>query len=288
MVPERLNNSLKEWRAYGEAYLDDCGLAEAKTDAWLLLEYVTGISKGAYYLRMQEPMADEAAAKYETMIRRRAARIPLQYLTGEAWCYGNRFLVNHHVLIPRQDTEFLIEEALKRIESGMHLLDLCTGSGCVLISLLKQKSVTGVGTDISRQALRVAAKNARLHRVQAEWIESDLFEHVDESFDIILSNPPYIPADVIEQLDPEVRDHEPRIALDGGEDGLSFYRRIIRETPAYLKDGGWLCLETGYNQGGDVRRLFRENHFTEIELIQDYAGFDRVVLGKMVKEKQDV
>ena len=288
MVPERLNNSLKEWRAYGEAYLDDCGLAEAKTDAWLLLEYVTGISKGAYYLRMQEPMADEAAAKYETMIRRRAARIPLQYLTGEAWCYGNRFLVNHHVLIPRQDTEFLIEEALKRIQSGMHLLDLCTGSGCVLISLLKQKSVTGVGTDISRQALRVAAKNARLHRVQAEWIESDLFERVDESFDIILSNPPYIPADVIEQLDPEVRDHEPRIALDGGEDGLSFYRRIIREAPAYLKDGGWLCLETGYNQGGDVRRLFRENHFTEIELIQDYAGFDRVVLGKMVKEKQDV
>ncbi|MBR2188496.1 MAG: peptide chain release factor N(5)-glutamine methyltransferase [Eubacterium sp.] len=288
MVPERLNNSLKEWRAYGEAYLDDCGLAEAKTDAWLLLEYVTGTSEGAYYLRMQEPMADEAAAKYETMIRRRAARIPLQYLTGEAWCYGNRFLVNHHVLIPRQDTEFLIEEALKRIQSGMHLLDLCTGSGCVLISLLKQKSVTGVGTDISRQALRVAAKNARLHRVQAEWIESDLFERVDESFDIILSNPPYIPADVIEQLDPEVRDHEPRIALDGGEDGLSFYRRIIREAPAYLKDGGWLCLETGYNQGGDVRRLFRENHFTEIELIQDYAGFDRVVLGKMVKEKQDV
>ena len=280
MIQKPAVNTLHELRGYGEAVLRDAGIADAKTDAWLLLEHTVSIKKSYYFMNMQEIVPEEKADYYMSLVQKRAARIPLQYLTGEAWCYGNRFLVDHHVLIPRQDTEILIEEALKRLHTGMHVLDLCTGSGCILISLLKQKMISGTGTDLSADALKVAQKNAKLHRVDAEWIVSDLFEKVEERFDLIVSNPPYIPADIIPRLDPEVRDHEPHMALEGGTDGLDFYRRITEEAGEYLKEQGWLCVEIGYDEGDAVRQMFEENGFMEISVTRDYAGLDRVVSGR--------
>ncbi len=280
MIQKPAVNTLHELRGYGEAVLRDAGIADAKTDAWLLLEHTVSIKKSYYFMNMQEIVPEEKADYYMSLVQKRAARIPLQYLTGEAWCYGNRFLVDHHVLIPRQDTEILIEEALKRLHTGMHVLDLCTGSGCILISLLKQKMISGTGTDLSADALKVAQKNAKLHRVDAEWIVSDLFEKVEERFDLIVSNPPYIPADIIPRLDPEVRDHEPHMALEGGTDGLDFYRRITEEAGEYLKEQGWLCVEIGYDEGDAVSQMFEENGFMEISVTRDYAGLDRVVSGR--------
>lgn len=280
MIQKPAVNTLHELRGYGEAVLRDAGIADAKTDAWLLLEHTVSIKKSYYFMNMQEIVPEEKADYYMSLVQKRAARIPLQYLTGEAWCYGNRFLVDHHVLIPRQDTEILIEEALKRLHTGMHVLDLCTGSGCILISLLKQKMISGTGTDLSADALKVAQKNAKLHRVDAEWIVSDLFEKVEERFDLIVSNPPYISADIIPRLDPEVRDHEPHMALEGGTDGLDFYRRITEEAGEYLKEQGWLCVEIGYDEGDAVSQMFEENGFMEISVTRDYAGLDRVVSGK--------
>ena len=280
MIQKPAVNTLHELRGYGEAVLRDAGIADAKTDAWLLLEHTVSIKKSYYFMNMQEIVPEEKADYYMSLVQKRAARIPLQYLTGEAWCYGNRFLVDHHVLIPRQDTEILIEEALKRLHTGMHVLDLCTGSGCILISLLKQKMISGTGTDLSADALKVAQKNANLHRVDAEWIVSDLFEKVEERFDLIVSNPPYIPADIIPRLDPEVRDHEPHMALEGGTDGLDFYRRITEEAGEYLKEQGWLCVEIGYDEGDAVSQMFEENGFMEISVTRDYAGLDRVVSGR--------
>ncbi|MBQ9062636.1 MAG: peptide chain release factor N(5)-glutamine methyltransferase [Eubacterium sp.] len=272
-------NSLRELRGYGEAYLKEAQIADAKTDAWLLLEYAAHITKSYYFMHMHEEIPEENAALYTKLVERRAARIPLQYLTGEAWCYGNRFLVNHHVLIPRQDTEILIEEAVRRLHTGMRVLDLCTGSGCILISLLKQKMISGTGSDLSEEALAVAKKNAELHHVQAEWVKSDLFREIEGTFDLIVSNPPYIPADVIPLLDPEVRDHEPHLALEGGADGMDFYRRITEASGSYLKENGWLCVEIGYDEGSAVREMFETNGYSEVSVIQDYAGLDRVVCG---------
>ncbi len=273
-------STLHELRKYGEAYLAEAQISDAKTDAWLLLEHAAHITKSYYFMHMQEEIPGEDADYYKKLIRRRAARIPLQYLTGEAWCYGNRFLVNHHVLIPRQDTEILIEEAVKRLHTGMKVLDLCTGSGCILISLLKQKMISGTGTDLSASALEVAKKNAAYHRVKAEWMKADLFEGIEGSFDLIVSNPPYIPEEIIPLLDPEVRDHEPAMALKGGSDGLDFYRRITKEAGSYLQKGGWLCLEIGYDQGESVRRMLIMNDYRDVSVTQDYAGMDRVVCGR--------
>ncbi|MBR0399087.1 MAG: peptide chain release factor N(5)-glutamine methyltransferase [Eubacterium sp.] len=279
MIQKPEVNSLRELRGYGEAYLKEAQIADAKTDAWLLLEYAAHITKSYYFMHMHEEISEEDAARYRKLVERRAARIPLQYLTGEAWCYGNRFLVNHHVLIPRQDTEILIEEAARRLHTGMSVLDLCTGSGCILISLLKQKMISGTGSDLSADALAVARKNAELHHVRAEWIRSDLFSEIEGRFDMIVSNPPYIPADIIPLLDPEVRDHEPHMALEGGTDGLDFYRRIIEASGRYLRENGWLCVEIGYDEGNAVKEMFVTNGYSEVSVIQDYAGLDRVVCG---------
>ena len=279
MIQKPEVNSLRELRGYGEAYLKEAQIADAKTDAWLLLEYAAHITKSGYFMHMHEVIPEEDAALYMKLIERRAARIPLQYLTGEAWCYGNRFLVNHHVLIPRQDTEILIEEAARRLHAGMRVLDLCTGSGCILISLLKQTMISGTGSDLSAEALAVAKKNAELHHVHAEWIRSDLFQEIEGKYDMIVSNPPYIPADDIPLLDPEVRDHEPHMALEGGTDGLDFYRRITEASGNYLKEKGWLCVEIGYDEGSAVKEMFETNGYSEVSVIQDYAGLDRVVCG---------
>ena len=197
---------------------------------------------------------------------------------------GLTFRVNQHTLIPRQDTETLVEEGMRHMYDGMRILDMCTGSGCILLSLLKYSNeCEGIGVDISEEALKVARENAQRLGLKAEFVQGDLFEPVPEKkFDMIVSNPPYIETAVIETLMPEVRDHEPMQALDGMEDGLFFYRKIVEKAPGFLTKGGWLLFEIGHNQGEAVSKLMTVQGFKEVEVVKDYTGLDRVVLGQML------
>lgn len=272
--------TLTECRNAAADYLKKHGIEEAKNDAWILFSEITGMTRSGYYLHQQDHMDEEKRRRFFDLVKRRAEHVPVQYLLGKAWCYGNTFYVDENVLIPRLDTEVLIEEAAKRIKPGMNILDLCTGSGCVLVSLLKQKSITGTGSDLSEKALAVARKNLDRYNLDAELIKSDLLHDVRGVFDMIVSNPPYIPSDVVERLDPEVRDHEPRMALDGGPDGLAFYRRIIRQARRHLKTGGWLLVEIGYDEGSDVLEMLRDGGYADASVIQDYSGLDRVAAAR--------
>ena len=193
---------------------------------------------------------------------------------------GYPFYVDEHVLIPRQDTETLAEEALKVLKPGMQVLDLCTGSGCILISLMKMcEGLYGTGSDISEEALEVARKNACRLEVNATFIRSSLFEHISGRYDLIVSNPPYIRTSVIQELQEEVRLHDPFIALDGKEDGLYFSREIIKAGGGYLKPGGYLMFEIGYDQGTEVASLMEKHGYRNIMVKKDLAGLDRVVSG---------
>ena len=268
----------------GTEKLEKAGIREAKLDAWYLLEYKTGISRAVFLADPDREVEEEKAESYQKDICTRARRIPLQHITGEQEFMGLPFCVNEHVLIPRQDTEVLVEEAIRVIQKEMPeaaVLDLCTGSGCIGISIQSFCSNTQVtAADISEDALKVAQKNAKENQVPVKFVHSDLFKEISGSYDMIVSNPPYIPSKVIETLMPEVRDHEPIKALDGKEDGLYFYRRITEESVAYLKPGGYLLYEIGHDQGEAVSSYMRENGFDEIEVIRDLAGLDRVVRGR--------
>ena len=227
----------------GQIRLKDSGIEEYQLDAWYLLEYVTGISKASYYGDPNRELSAAQAEEYRKCIEKRSERIPLQHITGVQEFMGHEFFVNEHVLIPRQDTEILVEHALDKVEDGKKVLDMCTGSGCILLSILKRYQVQGTGADISSEALQVAERNRKhLALPQVEWLQSDLFEKIEEKYDVIVSNPPYIQTGVIESLQEEVRLHDPYIALDGKEDGLYFYRRIIEDAKAYLEDGGLAAL----------------------------------------------
>ncbi len=383
--------TLRELLRSGEEYLKEHDVADASVDAWLLLEHVTGLSRAEYLAHATEPLekvcailrmaadsgmqaqdcssdegkpkmkfvsAEDALQRYRELLKRRSLHIPLQHLTGEQEFMGLSFLVNEHVLVPRQDTETLVEEALKRLRPGMRILDLCTGSGCIAVSLAKlgpeyiarqnvsctddskpvNKSVSELwdngesavekrkvcvdASDISPEALAVARENAQRLGAQVRFIESDLFAGIARMFgtsgtdefdgeikadrfagtgksdriveanrvigadgiagryDMIVSNPPYVRTAVIGELAEEVRLHEPTLALDGAEDGLHFYREIVRQSLMYLTDGGQLLFEIGYDQAEAVRALMAEAGFTEIEVIRDLAGHDRVVTGK--------
>ena len=269
----------------GAETLEHAGIPDAKLDAWYLLEYVTGISRASYFGDPKREVPKEQAESYREVILRRAGHIPLQHITGEQEFMGYSFLVNPDVLIPRQDTETLTEEALKFTEPGMKVLDLCTGSGCILISLMKKcHGLTGTCCDISEKALKTARENGRRLQVEASWIQIDLFEQISERFDLIVSNPPYIRTGVIEELQEEVRLHDPWIALDGKKDGLYFYRRIIAESTGYIRDNGALMFEIGHDQAEDVVRLMEEAGYTQIRVKKDLAGLDRVVTGRYNKE----
>ena len=265
----------------GEKVLNMADVADAKIDAWLLLEMVCKIDRSFYYLHMEDEVAEEQLIEDEIALRKRAEHVPLQYIVGEAEFMGLKFKVNSNVLIPRQDTETLVEEALKVVKPGMKVLDMCTGSGCVLISILKNVHGTGgYGYDISKQAINVAKENAKLNDVPAIFERSNLFEDVaDETFDVIVSNPPYIRSDEIPFLMPEVSEFEPHEALDGKEDGLFFYRKIIQESPDYLTDGGYLLFEIGYDQGWAVSSMMKEAGFEDVCVKKDLARNDRVVCG---------
>ena len=266
---------------FGTKCLTDAGVPDAALDAWYLLQMVCKIERSYYYVHGEEDITQDAQKEYEIAVQKRAEHIPLQYIIGEQEFMGLRFKVNSNVLIPRQDTETLVEQVLKIVKPGMKVLDLCTGSGCVLISVLKNApELTGMGSDISKTALLVAKENAKLHEVDAEWVRSDLFDNITETFDVIMANPPYIPAGEILSLMPEVRDFEPENALDGGADGLDFYRKIAGQVKDYLNPGGYVYMEIGYDQGEAVSELMRNAGFTEVEVIKDLARNDRVVKGK--------
>ena len=272
--------TFREAFAYGEEKLNTVGIVDARNDAWLLMTFVCKIDRTFYYSHMDGEMPEEQFSEYENVLGKRAEHIPLQYITGEQDFMGLPFHVNEAVLIPRQDTETLVEEALKRIRPGMKVLDMCTGSGCILISILKNViDVEGFGYDISKQAINVAKENAKLNGVTATFEKSDLFDMVTDTFDVIVSNPPYIPTDVITGLMPEVALYEPMGALDGKEDGLHFYRRIVKECKAHLNPEGLLLFEIGHDQGESVPELMKEAGFKDIKVVKDLAGNDRVVIG---------
>ena len=278
----------REAIALGEKILNMAQVADAKIDAWLLLEKVCRIDRSFYYLHMEEELSEEQVHEYEIALKKRAERVPLQYIEGETEFMGLRFKVNSNVLIPRQDTETLVEEALKVVEPGMRVLDMCTGSGCIIISILHNAcDVTGMAVDISKQALNVAKENAKMNEVAVLFERSDMFDNVTGNFDVIVSNPPYIPTVVIPKLMPEVRDFEPMDALDGKEDGLYFYRRIADECKKYLNPGGRILVEIGYDQGEAVSELFAQAGLSDVKVIKDLAKNDRVVSGVLVEERKE-
>lgn len=289
-----LKNAYKE----GKEILAKAGITEADLDAWYLLEFVTGITKARYYMDPDQSMDLEAWKKYKEYLEKRRNHIPLQHITGSQEFMGLEFLVNEHVLIPRQDTEVLVEEALEmmkqetfRSKGCLQLLDMCTGSGCILLSVMhyaEQKDIfiEGTGVDFSEQALLVAQKNEKHLRStkkdengKVNWILSDLFENVSETYDMILSNPPYIRTAEIEKLQDEVKLHDPFSALDGKEDGLYFYRKIVTDAKQFLKTGGILAFEIGYDQGKEVSDLMKEAGYDKVFVKKDLAGLDRIVCG---------
>ena len=274
----------------GKEQLQKAGITDAELDARLLLEFICHTDRNALYAHGDQEIEDEKMQDFLQLIEKRAVHIPLQHLTGEQNFMGLDFLVNEHVLIPRQDTEILVEEIMRDLHDGIRILDMCTGSGCILLSLLHYSNdCSGVGVDVSEDALAVARQNAdRLAEKQAVFIQSDLFEKVEGSFDLIVSNPPYIRSQEIAGLMPEVREHEPHLALDGKDDGLHFYREIIKGAMPHLKRGGQLFFEIGYDQGEAVQALLAENGYTEIAVVKDYAGLDRVVYGTFLGGSSNV
>lgn len=262
------------------------GIPDGELDARLLLEEVCGTDLTTLLAAPETPVGEAAAQAYFGYIARRENREPLAYIIGHQEFMGLPFLVDRNVLIPNPDTETLAELALPYLSPGMRILDLCTGSGCILLSLLKRSPETsGAGTDLSAAALAVAEGNREalgLHERAVFW-EGDLFAAVPagtEPFDIIVSNPPYIAEGVIGTLEDEVRVYEPHMALSGGTDGLVFYRRILKDAPRYLKTGGMVLLEIGYDQEEVVTAMLRGHGFADVCMTKDLNGLPRVVSGR--------
>lgn len=266
----------------GMQKLKEAEIGEAQLDARLLLEEVCGTDHNTLLCHGDREVSEAEEEQYRKALEQRAVHVPLQHLLGYQDFMGLRFQVNEYVLIPRQDTEILVEEAMRYLHDGMRILDLCTGSGCILLSLLHYSNdCEGVGVDISQEALQVAAQNAELLGIRADFLKSDLYEKVTGKFDLLVSNPPYIERKVIPTLMEEVREYDPYIALDGGEDGLDFYRRIIGGAQDYLKRGGQILMEIGSGQAQAVSELLYEAGFKEIDVCKDFAGLDRVVSGRL-------
>lgn len=262
--------------------LSDAKIEEARNKYFILTKKVLNYSKEYILIHGNEDVELEEFKKLEMYINKLIEGIPVQYLTNEQEFYGNKFYVDDNVLIPQPDTEILVEEAISIIKNGDKVLDLCTGSGAIGISLKKKFAdrIDVIGTDISKEALRVARMNADANRVSVEFVESNMFDKIVENdFDLIVSNPPYIETNVIKTLSKEVQ-NEPHIALDGGSDGLDFYRIIVKEGKDYLKSGGYLIIEIGFNQRDEVINLLKENDYLDIYSKKDYSGNDRIVVGR--------
>ena len=273
----------RELYRMGKARLTEAKIPEAELDARLLLEEVCGTDRNDLLVHGDKEIPPEQCDRYVEYIQRRQKREPLQQITGYQEFMGLRFKVTPDVLIPRQDTEILVEEVMRYLHDGMHILDMCTGSGCILLSLLKYSNdCEGTGCDISEPALKVAEENAKELSLNASFVQSNLFENISGKYEFIVSNPPYIPTGVIPTLMEEVRDHEPVSALDGREDGLYFYREIVEKAGEYLYPGGMLFFEIGYDQAEKVSSLMRQAGYQEVTVCKDLAGLDRVVYGTLL------
>ncbi len=269
--------TLKEALAKAVDKLQQMEVPDADIDAWYLFSYVTGLDRAAFFLHGEELMAEPDMIRYRDLVTKRGERIPLQHLTGEQEFMGLDFHVNEHVLIPRQDTECLVERVLPYVD-GKRVLDVCTGSGCIAIAIAKLgKPLIVHGVDISEEALAVARQNATELNASVELFAGDLMTKMDGQYDVIVSNPPYIPPSVIEGLMPEVRLHEPMLALDGGQDGLEFYRRIAGQAVTRLAPNGRLFLEIGCEQAAAVAEILQKQGYREVQVFQDLAGKDRIV-----------
>ena len=264
-------------------YLAGRGVENARLEAEWMLCRAVGLDRVGLYLNHDRPLNDAELACYRGMISRRGRREPLQHILGSQEFCGLEFEVTADVLIPRHDTETLVDEAVSRMPQARSILDIGTGSGCIAVSLAVRLPDAAVAAiDISPAALAVARRNAAHHGVSIEFLEGSLFAPAaGRSFDLIVSNPPYIPSGDIEQLDPEVRDFDPRTALDGGADGLDIYRSLTAAAPLHLNPGGWLLLEVGQGQAADVADLIRQtHHFDGPVTARDHGRVERVVAAR--------
>ncbi len=291
MRAEEACKTYRELYEEGRRILEQAGLPDAALDARFLLEEVCGTNLQTLLVFPEKKVTEEEVNQYRAFIQRRKDREPTAMILGEWDFMGLTFRLNKSTLIPEQDTEVLVETALEELkrrglgEAPLRILDLCTGSGCILLSLLHElRNVGGLGTDLSEEALEAARENAVRLGLQerAAFRQGDLWEPVgDERFDLIVSNPPYVPTEVIPTLEPEVRCGEPYAALDGGEDGLVFYRRIMREAAGHLKPSGIIIVESGFDEVPQIAALMQDQKLRGIRTVKDYGGLDRVVLGAL-------
>lgn len=291
MRAEEACKTYRELYEEGRRILEQAGLPDAALDSRFLLEEVCGTNLQTLLVFPEKKVTEEEVNQYRAFIQRRKDREPTAMILGEWDFMGLTFRLNKSTLIPEQDTEVLVETALEELkrrglgEAPLRILDLCTGSGCILLSLLHElRNAGGLGTDLSEEALEAARENAVRLGLQerAAFRQGDLWEPVgDERFDLIVSNPPYVPTEVIPTLEPEVRCGEPYAALDGGEDGLVFYRRIMREAAGHLKPSGIIIVESGFDEAPQIAALMQEQKLRGIRTVKDYGGLDRVVLGAL-------
>lgn len=291
MRAEEACKTYRELYEEGRRILEQAGLPDAALDARFLLEEVCGTNLQTLLVFPEKKVTEEEANQYRAFVQRRKDREPTAMILGEWDFMGLTFQLNKSTLIPEQDTEVLVETALEELkrrgpgEAPLRILDLCTGSGCILLSLLHElRNADGLGTDLSEEALEAARENAVRLGLQERgtFRQGDLWEPVgDERFDLIVSNPPYVPTEVIPTLEPEVRCGEPYAALDGGEDGLVFYRRIMREAAGHLKPSGIIIVESGFDEAPQIAALMQDQKLRGIRTVKDYGGLDRVVLGAL-------
>ncbi len=267
-------------------YLKKYNVENARLDAEYIFAYVLGVKRVSLVLNFNDEIDEEKKNLIRQYIMRRGKyREPLQYIVKEWEFYGYPIKVNGGVLIPRQDTEILVEQCihLMKEKENPKILDIGTGSGAISIALAKEIHGSEVlGLDISEDALKVAVENRELNNVEnLKFLKSDVFQHVKEkNYDLIVSNPPYIPVEEYEELMPEVKEYEPKMALTDGGDGYYFYRKISEESIDYLKNGGYLAFEVGYNQGENVAKLMEKNGFQIVGRVADYRGIERVIIGR--------
>lgn len=278
-----------ELLAQGKEKLLQADVPDHEVDAWLILSAVTDMEKQDFYMHSKDLVPQSVIDKYEAMILERCSRRPLQHIIGSTGFMAHEFIVTEAVLSPRQDTEILCEDAIAHLQEKVSegkpvkVLDMCTGSGCIIISLkCAVPQIAATAADISTAALEVAKENAKRLSAEVEFVETDLFENINDKYDLIVCNPPYIRTEVIESLMPEVRDFEPRGALDGGADGLDFYRRVIEAAPKHLQADGKLIFEIGVEQRADVTALMEKAGFKDVYCKLDYSDNDRVVGGMYV------
>lgn len=275
-------NTLAKLINDGKEKLKNANISDYNTDVFILAEYILGVDKMKYYMEPNKTFDDEIGMKFTEAVEKRCKHIPVQHITGIQQFFQMDFKVNENVLVPRMETEFLVEMCVNYIneqERDVKVLDMCTGSGCIAVSIKKNCERAEVtGADISDKALEIAKENAENNQCKVSFVKTNMFENINDKYDVIISNPPYIPTKDIEELENDVKLHDPRLALDGMEDGLYFYRILAQNATNYMVDGGRMFLEIGYDQGQTVPDILKENGFKDIKVIKDLADLDRMVI----------